>query len=193
MSKQSSEIVCFTSYRSPRGSGDLFDSVKIWEACRATSAARSFFEPIAIGPDQKEFEDGAVGANNPVMELWNQAQLMWGPEPVEGKVQCLVSIGTGIPSLKSFQGDIFRIGKSLVAIATETEQTAERFQRDKSYLDSNDRYFRFNVIRGLEDIGLEESKKQKEIAAATRRYMTSQDVFKKMQACAGNLAGRECE
>jgi hypothetical protein len=85
------------------------------------------------------------------------------------------------------------IGETLVVIATETEPTAERFRRDKAYLDSSNRYFRFNVVRGLEDVGLEESTKRKEIAAATRRYIASQDVFKQMQACAGNLASRECK
>jgi hypothetical protein len=136
--------------------------------------------------------DGATGANNPVVELWNQAQLMWGVEPLEGKVRCLVSVGTGIPSVKPFLDDVLHIGETLIAIATETEQTAERFRQDKSQLDSSGRYFRFNVVRGLEDVGLEESAKRKEIASATRRYITSQDVFKQMQACAGNLAGREC-
>ena len=192
-SKETSETVCLTSYKSPRGNNDLLNSVKIWEACRATSAASSFFDPIAIGRFKEEFVDGATGANNPVVELWNQAQLMWGPDPLEGKVQCLVSIGTGIPSLKPFRDDLLHIGETLVAIATETEQTAERFRRDKAYLDNSNRYFRFNVVRGLEDIGLEESTKRKEIAAATRRYVASQDVFKQMQACAGNLASRECK
>jgi hypothetical protein len=35
--------------------------------------------------------------------------------------------GTGAPSLKPFQDDLFDIGKTLIAIATETEQTAESF------------------------------------------------------------------
>jgi hypothetical protein len=52
--------------------------------------------------------------------------------------------------------------------------------------------YRFNVVRGLEDIGLEEAKKVKEMAAATRRYISSQEVHKQMQACAGSIAGREC-
>jgi hypothetical protein len=56
-SKQTSETVCLTSYKSPRGSSDLLNSVKIWEACRATSAASSFFDPIAIGRCQEEFVD----------------------------------------------------------------------------------------------------------------------------------------
>ena len=168
------------------------NSVKIWEACRATSAASSFFDPISIGRYKEEFVDGATGANNPVWEVWNQAQLIWGSGPFESKVKCLVSIGTGVPSLKPFEDDVLYIGKTLIAIATETEQTAERFRRDKSLLDNTGRYYRFNVTRGLEDIGLEESKKSKEIAAATRRYIGSQEVFKQMQACADNVAGREC-
>jgi predicted acylesterase/phospholipase RssA len=192
-SKQTSETVCLTSYRSPRGSNDLLNTVKIWEACRATSAASSFFDGVAIGRYQEEFVDGATGANNPVWELWNQAQAMWGPEPLENNVKCLVSVGTGVPSLKPFRDDVFHIGDTLVAIATETEQTAERFRRDKSSLDNSGRYYRFNVFPGLEDIGLEESIKRKEIAAAARRYVQSQDVFKQMQACADNLTGRECQ
>jgi predicted acylesterase/phospholipase RssA len=169
------------------------NSVQIWEACRATSAASTFFDPIAVGRYKEEFVDGATGANNPVWEVWNQAQLIWGPQPLENKIKCLVSIGTGVPSLKPFRDDAFHIGDTLVAIATETEQTAERFRRDKSQLDNSGQYYRFNVDRGLEEIGLEESKKRKEIAAATRRYIGSQGVFKQMQACADNMAGRECQ
>jgi predicted acylesterase/phospholipase RssA len=191
-SKETSETVCLTSYRTPRGNSDLLNSVTIWEACRATSAATSFFDPIAVGRYGEEFVDGATGANNPVHEMWGQAQLAWGPEPLEGRVKCVVSIGTGVPSLKPFKDDVLHIGETLVAIATETEQTAERFRRERSLLDSTGRYYRFNVVRGLEDIGLEEANKVKEMAAATRRYISSQEVHKQMQACAGSIAGREC-
>jgi predicted acylesterase/phospholipase RssA len=167
------------------------NSVKIWEACLATSAASSFFDPIAIGRYEEEFVDGATGANNPVWELWNQAQLIWGPEPLESRIKCLVSIGTGVPSIKPFKDDVLHIGKTLIAIATETEQTAQRFRRDKTHLDDTGRYYRFNVASGLESIGLEESKKRKEIAAATRRYVGSQEVLKQMQTCAEKMARRE--
>ena len=102
--------MCLTSYKSARGGGDLLNSVTIWEACRATSAASSFFDSIAVGRYGEEFVDGATGANNPVWEVWSQAQLVWGPQPVEGRIKCLVSIGTGIPSLKPFWDDVFHIG-----------------------------------------------------------------------------------
>ena len=103
-----------------------------------------------------------------------------------------MSIGTGVPSLKPFKDDVLHIGETLIAIATETEQTAERFRRERPLLDSTGRYYRFNVDRGLEDIGLEEAKKVKEMAAATRRYTATQTVHKQMQACAGSIASREC-
>ena len=87
-----------------------------------------------------------------------------------------------MPSLKLFRDDVLHIGETLIAIATETEQTAEEFRQDKSHLEDNGQYYRFNVDRGLEEIGLEESKKRKEIAAATRRYIGSHGVFKQMEA-----------
>jgi len=83
-------------------------------------------------------------------------------------------------------------GDALIALATETEHTAEQFRRDKSSLYNKGQYYRFNVLRGLEDVGLEESKKKKEIAATTGQYIASQDVFEHIKACANNLSGREC-
>ncbi|KAJ9654414.1 hypothetical protein H2201_009005 [Coniosporium apollinis] len=142
------------------------------------SSAPSFFGPIAIGRYGEEFVDGATGANDPVRELWNQAQDMWGPEPLEKNIKCLVSVGAGVP-----RDDVFDTGWTPVAIATETEQTAKTFREDKSYLAENGRYYRFNVLSGLEDVGSEEPKERKVIAAATSRYVTSPDVVGQMQAC----------
>lgn len=123
--------------------------------------------------------------------MWNQAQDVWGDQ-LWGKLNCVVSIGTGMPTLKPVSDDIWGIWKTLQELATDTEKTSEQFRRDKSSLDDEGRYYRFNVDYGLEHIGLEESKKKKEIAAATGRYIASQAVFKQMKACANNLAGREC-
>ncbi len=167
-------------------------TVKIWEAARATAAASSFFDPITIGTVQEEFVDGATGANNPVFELWSEAQDTWPSDSLEEDIKCPVSIGTGLPSLQPFGDSLIEIGQTLKRIATETEQTAERFSRVKAQLERENRYYRFNVLHGLESIGLEESRRKNEIVAATSYYIESQSVFKQMQACAGNLATREC-
>ncbi|CRK28569.1 hypothetical protein BN1708_015245 [Verticillium longisporum] len=50
----------------------------------------------------------------------------------------------------------------------------------------------FDVILGLKDIGLEESKKQVEIAAVTGRYAALQDVLKHTRACAHGVVRRQC-
>ncbi|SLM40190.1 patatin family protein [Lasallia pustulata] len=177
-SKETCDTVRLTSYRSPRGRGRLLRTTKIWEAGRATSAASSFFDPITIGDFHEGFVDGATGANNPVYEVWNEAQDMWPSGSFEDNVRCVVSLGTGVPSLKPFTNDLVGIGQNLLAIATETEKTAERYFRDKSGLDNKGRYYRFNVLRGLEDIGLEDSKGKNAIIAAIDRYIESQAVFK---------------
>ncbi|KAK5653385.1 hypothetical protein OQA88_8870 [Cercophora sp. LCS_1] len=190
-SKETGDTVCLANYRSPRSdNSDLLNTTTIWQACRATSAATTFFDPIAIGPFNEHFVDGALGANNPVYALWNQARDVWGDQ-LRGSLKCLVSIGTGLPALRPVRDDVLRIWATLEDLATETEKAAQQFHRDKSHLDDEGRYYRFNVDRGLEAIGLEESKKKTEIAAATRRYVESQAVFKQMKACANNIAGRE--
>lgn len=148
-------------------------------------------DPIAIGPVPEEFVNGPLGANNPVRTLWNQAQDVWGDQ-LHGRLQCIVSIGTGVPALVPVRDDLSGIWATYRELVTETEMTAEQFRRDKSNLDDEGRYYRFNVDQGLEEKGLEESKKKKEIAAATQRYFESQAVFKQLQACANSIAGREC-
>ncbi len=163
-----------------------------WKPAAPTSAATTFFDPISIGRFREEFVDGALGANNPVFSLWSQAQDVWGADTLQRKLRCLVSIGTGVPNLEPVRDDVLGIWTTLQALATETEKSAEQFRRDKSNLDDEGRYYRFNVDRGLEGIGLEESKKKDEIATMTDRYLTSQAVFKQMKACASNLAEREC-
>lgn len=141
----------FTSYKSHSDS-DLLETTKIWEAARATSAAPSFFDPIKICRFREEFGDGGTGANNPVRILWNQAQYCLNQGGlVERNLGCFVSIGTGIPSLEPFGDQLMKVAKTLQNIATETERTAKLFREEHAELAKQNRYFRFNVSRGLED------------------------------------------
>ena len=191
LSKETADTVLFTSYPS-RGSSDMYHKTRIWEAARATSAASSFFAPIRIGQFEEEFVDGAVGANNPVAQLWNEAKSVWSDEALEGNIKCLISIGTGVPSLDSYGSSPFEIAKILKDIATETEKTAESFHRAHSDLDDGNRYFRFNVSHGLESIGLEDGAQKNKIMAATTRYVASESMMKQMKLCGNNLSTREC-
>jgi predicted acylesterase/phospholipase RssA len=192
-SKEVRNTVNLRTYSSRRGSSDLFKATRIWEAARATSAATTFFDPIKVGPHGEEFVDGATGANNPVNEVWSEAADVWNGIPLQGNIKGLVSIGTGVPSVGAFGDGFVEIGRTLLAIATDTENTAEIFLRHHSDLDDEHRYFRFNVRRGLEKIGLEDSKQLKTIAAATRKYLESETLMKQLKTCAASLADQLCK
>jgi hypothetical protein len=61
-------VVCQTNYRTLHGSSDLLSSVMMWEVGRATLAATSIFDPIAVGRVGEDFVDGATGANSAMWE-----------------------------------------------------------------------------------------------------------------------------
>ena len=170
----------------------MLDVVKIWEAARATSAATTFFDSITI--NDETFVDGATGANNPIAYLWTEAGDVWGGGNglFEADIKCVVSIGTGIPSLTAFGPDLIQVGKALKAISIDTEETADSFQKQHTKLFQEGKAFRFNVTKGLENIGLEDTSKWKEIKAATRLYIQTEDTFVRLKKCALNLQEREC-
>jgi predicted acylesterase/phospholipase RssA len=191
-SKQTRRTVVLSSYYSSRRGTDLLNVCKIWEAARATSAATTFFEGITI--DKEDFVDGATGANNPLHELWTEANDTWrvadGPWRLEDNVACVVSIGTGSPSIRLFKDDVIGISGTLRDIATNCERAAEDFQRHHQELKG--RFFRFNVQGGLGDIGLERVDKVKDIIAATRGYLEPEAVRELIEQCGLLLKESPC-
>ena len=164
----------------------------IWEAGRATSAASSFFDPIKIGQFEESFVDGGTGCNNPVERVFEEALNVWGPDARQ-QIQCIVSIGTGQPTEKGFGSGLKEIASTLIHIATETEQTAARFATGYApslgpSLNSSKAYFRFNVVKGLEEIGLERYEDKAKIAAATKAYLSGPEISSHIVACAEAMA-----
>jgi len=168
----------------------------ICEAARATSAASSFFEPVTIGPRGRRFVDGGLGANNPVEQLWNEAQTIWchdGKMEFSALLKCFVSVGTGNPGRKPIaEGALKFFSETLVGIATQTEDTAKVFVERHRFLYEAKRYFRFNVQQGLQGVGLEEYKAAGLIDAATAEYMDGQESRSAAQECAMNLKQKHC-
>ena len=138
------------------------------------------------------FIDGALGYNNPIRQLWTEAGFVWG-RPLDDKIACLVSIGTGKPSLGDFGPGAIDMGKRLLAVSTESEKTSNQFYDDYRHsLVKSGRYYRFNVEKGLENIGLEEAKEKSRIIRATKEYLKNGETFDKMEQCSNSLATREC-
>jgi predicted acylesterase/phospholipase RssA len=195
-SGSTSETVLLTSYRTERTDSDRLKYTKVWQAARATSAASTFFDPITVqmGSYKESYTDGATGANNPVYHVWNEAldAFLQPEERLEDHLDCIVSIGTGMPALTSFGESLKALAATLVRISTETEKTAEQFKRAHQDLDNVVRYCRLNVMNGLQDIGLEEADRRDDIVNITKHYLQSQDVLKQMRACLKNLVQHQC-
>lgn len=171
------------------------DPLTICQAVRATSAASTFFDPVTIEPYGRRFVDGGLGANNPIEQLWNEAQNIWcqNEEWELSKIlKCFVSIGTGDPGRIPVNEGLWKFfSETLVGIATETEKTAKVFIDRHQRLYENKRYFRFNVQQGLQGIGLDEYQAANIIAAATAEYMDGQVTRSASRECAMNLKQRQ--
>ena len=68
-----------------------------------------------------------------MFEVWAEARDIWTPgtNDIGDRVKCLVSIGTGDPGMLPLADGAWAFAsKTLAAIATETEKTAERFHQE---------------------------------------------------------------
>ncbi|KAI5236675.1 phospholipase, patatin family protein [Aureobasidium subglaciale] len=191
-SKETSETSLLRSWNTIRGDEELYDTVRIWEAARATSAASTYFDPISIGEPRQYFLDGGTGANNPVNHLWGEAtDLLPRGQHLSENLGCLVSIGTGQPGFKPVEESILGVANTLLNIATETETTANLFHRDKSDLFDKRFCFRFNVPRGLGDIGLAEAAQLGDIKSMTRSHLQTEAVQSEIRRCVERLGERQ--
>jgi len=189
------QTVLLTSYSTRRTNSDRLKYTKVWQAARATSAASGFFDPINVqfGSYKESYTDGATGANNPINYLWHEAKeaFLEPGENLEDNIDCVISIGTGIPAVEPFGSSMKAIAKSIVAISTETEDTAKVFRRTHEELVKAEKYFRFNVSRGLENIGLEKVERKDDIINITNLYLESDETFELLEKCVNALKHHE--
>ena len=164
------------SFRGP----DPGEEVKIWEAARATTAASVYFKPMSviIGGRTEEFIDAAIGCNNPVTYLLQEAAALIGNGR---RLGCLISIGTGTRVVKIGRastgvrnvGQVLKFAKELIGTlkntATDGEDAHRRVQ-DKLG-DYPNAYFRFNVPDVADKVGLDKYLQIGTLKAATAIYL----------------------
>lgn len=161
--ENSEEPKFFRSYAVP---GIPEDHCEVWEAARATTAAKFFFDAVEIGGI--EYLDGALGFgnNNPSQLAVREARYL-GRE-----VQYVVSIGTGTQRPVSYGSSMRKLVEAQAKMITSCREVDN--QMEATLGDRKPRaYFRFDVDRGLDTVVLDEWKKQGEIAAHTEAYMDS--------------------
>jgi hypothetical protein len=163
------------------------------QAARATSAAPKFFEPIIV--NGFSFHDGGLGANNPSAQAWAEMRDVFqkGHDDISGIVSCFLSIGCGKAKIPVVDKSVYGfLTETLVDIATETDKTAESFEAEHEQLFQADRCFRFNVERGLDDVGLEEHKHIQKVVNATEEYLRLKQTERSVSAAVGRLCQKQC-
>ncbi|KFY07041.1 hypothetical protein V492_07500, partial [Pseudogymnoascus sp. VKM F-4246] len=176
--EENSAPAIFRTYDYTHASHTLFDECKVWEACRATSAAPTFFDPIQIGRFKQSFIDGGLGFNNPIFQVYQEAQNMWPDRTI-----IVTSIGTGeVPGAK-FGGNLKKIAKSIKEMVTDCDKVANVFYKANKTMADEGHYFRFSVTHGLGDIGLEEYKNIPVIASRTQTYLATGEPEVKLRRC----------
>jgi hypothetical protein len=140
--------------------------------------------------------DGAIGANNPVIHVEEEASDIWceATGNIKPLVKCFVSIGTGHPGIRKVSDrSLKHLIETLQKEATETEGTNQQFEaRWREYMVTG-RCFRFNVSNGLEDVKLAEYEEQELIRQATVTYLEKRETIGRVVACAENLRKKECK
>ena len=185
-------FVCATSeklgrhlrFRTYESLWDVVDDCPIWQACRATSAAPTFFPPMYIGTPPTAYVDGGLGYNNPVRALMEESSHIWPPER---KIGCIVSVGTGVLGSKDVGRTIKPLFECLERIATDAEKVAREFEEEKRYQYGIEQqvYFRFNVQHGLEHVELEKWNEMDRTKIATEDYLRIQ--WSQIEKCASQL------
>ncbi|KAK3310503.1 uncharacterized protein B0T15DRAFT_518680 [Chaetomium strumarium] len=174
--------------------GDDGMEVKIWEAARATTAASFYFKPmpIRIGSfSTEDYIDAAIGCNNPVEYLLQEAAEQFG---TGRRLGCLISIGTGTRLVSIARASSimrsWRFVKELVGTlkntATDGEEAHRRVQA--KFGAHRNAYFRFNVPDAADQVGLDEYLKLGRLKALTAEYLAQPFVMDRVSDAADVLA-----
>ncbi|OBT53072.1 hypothetical protein VE04_07984, partial [Pseudogymnoascus sp. 24MN13] len=176
--ESNSKLAILRTYDYLHASQTLFDECKVWEACRATSAAPTFFDPVQIGPYKQSFIDGGLGYNNPIFKVYDEAQNIWPDRTVVA-----TSIGTGEVPGTAFGGNLKKIAESITKIVTGCDVVADDFYNANKVMVAEERYCRLSVTHGLGNIGLEEHKHIGEIVDQTQEYLSRGEPQAKLKQC----------
>ncbi|KAF3804160.1 hypothetical protein GCG54_00000509 [Colletotrichum gloeosporioides] len=186
-----------TKFRNWSAAKDPGFNCKIWEAARATSAAPQLFKRIFIGEQlrQLEFVDGALGCNNPIQQVIEEALNEF---EANRDVGCILSIGTGMRRAGTFgrpRGYQRLIPKDLIGVlakmATDSNEAADRMsERFRNY----DRlYYRLNAGPEVGDVGLDEWALLGQVEASTAGWLRNKTISRQIDGIVDALRGHSSE
>jgi patatin-like phospholipase/acyl hydrolase len=176
------------SFKTTAATEENYDCT-IWEATSATTAAPFYFKSVKFTGNGEEWCDGGLKRNNPILEV--MAELKREKSFKDRKVGCVLSLGTGAPKIGKVSSNIIGFLKGAVEMMTNSEDIADDFAAsdEGKTLASTNRYFRFNVPQGMEDLKLDESdaKAMEKMNALTTNYLRQVGSGNEVERCAKSL------
>jgi hypothetical protein len=110
-----------------------------------------------------------------------------------GQDALIVSIGTGSAPNDAFTGNLKNIVEAMSKILTQTERTANDFYHSRPDLVERNLLFRFSVIHGLAEVGLEEYREVPRITDVTEAYLDHGETGEKLMACIEKLSAADAK
>lgn len=147
------------SYKTTAPSEENYDCM-LYEAASATAAAPMYFKGVKFTTQGENWCDGGLRRNNPIMEVMNEVQREPGFR--NRKVGCILSIGTGAPSISHISSGLASFLQGAVKMMTNSEDIANDFAAtdEAKALAAGKRYFRFSIPQGMEELELDECKEK---------------------------------
>ncbi|RDW56410.1 hypothetical protein BP6252_14164 [Coleophoma cylindrospora] len=174
------------NYESLHPSAENYDC-KIWEAASATAAAPMYFKGVQFNQKGEKWCDGGLRRNNPINEAL--AELSRERDWKYKKVGCVLSLGTGVAKSLSVSSNLAGILKGAVAIMTDSDDIARVFASSELGIElfRTNRYFRFSVPQGMQDLQLDEWKETERMRALTTDYLAHAANGDLLERCAKSL------
>ena len=116
-------------------------------------------------------------------EVWIEARGVWPAGALENQLKCMVSIGTGEPSIKRSRRRLFGLVKAADVDVVDPEIDTNRFIQEHTEVDDENRLFRFDVPNGLGEIDLDSIEEMETIVDATQDYLEKELVYKQIRRC----------
>jgi hypothetical protein len=183
---------------------------EIWQVARATSAAPTFFDPIQIG--NKEYSDGGVGNNNPIIRTLQDVVEVAGTSSIEQALGILISIGAGqkpsarlkvkhkFPLFSNWKPvkQLSKLVRNLVNIAGNVEEAHNYIQYAMRNAEFR-HYYRWTGGEEVGGLGMDEwepnpkgnkAKTADFIRDNVRAYMEQPDIAAQIRASATELVRR---
>jgi hypothetical protein len=157
----------------------------ILQAALATSANPRIFSAVNINKSVLLFE--RHGENNPIHELVEEAKSIWNnqsDDDLMAKLGCIVSIGAGSLNTALAQRDK-RFGfltEKLKGMEKDTSSTETEFsKRIRGW--TKTKYYRFNIEKEFENVGLLEHEKKDIIEEETTAYLGHENNMALIKDC----------